>query len=280
MKCPKCGSVNITGHDPAGVNWLWCHDCGYIWSIEQQSKIAELGQELEAVMLSVDKWLEVPSEDNPATRASDAREIALKVIDRLEQELAKEKSLVPVVLDQEQEISRLRLESATLTQTIEAQRGEIARLQSIVSSGTQSAIDNHNLNRDGVGTLRAELVLAKQDRDSANDEIYSLRAEVAKLREDLDYQRKCQEEKWEEIQSLKSQLQAANNSIRFIQGIRSDQDERIVTFALQLQAEKEENKRLRECLEGIRDRCTSTAFQRINLHLIADLARKGLEGKC
>jgi hypothetical protein len=56
----------------------------------------------------------------------------------------------------------MRQENATLTQTIESQRSEIARLQSIVPSGTQSAIDNHNLNRDGVDTLRAEVTKLRE----------------------------------------------------------------------------------------------------------------------
>lgn len=42
--------------------------------------------ELQAVMISVDKWLGDPSdlEENPATRAARAREIALKAIDAAE----------------------------------------------------------------------------------------------------------------------------------------------------------------------------------------------------
>ena len=45
--------------------------------------------ELEAVMLSVDKWFRAGDPrlwDNPATRAASAREIALQVIERLVQE--------------------------------------------------------------------------------------------------------------------------------------------------------------------------------------------------
>ena len=49
-----------------------------------QSTIAELQATLDAVMISVDKWLEGDAlKNNPETRASDAREIALKEIDRL-----------------------------------------------------------------------------------------------------------------------------------------------------------------------------------------------------
>lgn len=46
--------------------------------------------ELQAVMISVDKWLDDPSdlEENPATRAARAREIALKAIEAAEARIA------------------------------------------------------------------------------------------------------------------------------------------------------------------------------------------------
>jgi hypothetical protein len=48
---------------------------------------AKLEAELQAVMHSVDKWFDEIPNDNPATRAARAREIALQVIERVEVEL-------------------------------------------------------------------------------------------------------------------------------------------------------------------------------------------------
>lgn len=60
--------------------------------------------ELDAVMLSVDKWLDGPAlKNNPATRAADAREVALKAIEAEQSKLA----------EQDKEIARMRGAIAT-----------------------------------------------------------------------------------------------------------------------------------------------------------------------
>lgn len=56
---------------------------------DTKKKLAEAkrnSNELQAVMISVDKWLDHPSEleENPATRAARARKIALKAIEAAE----------------------------------------------------------------------------------------------------------------------------------------------------------------------------------------------------
>lgn len=50
----------------------------------EESRREEAEAELEAVMLSVDKWLPEGYPGNPATRACDAREVALKAIEGAE----------------------------------------------------------------------------------------------------------------------------------------------------------------------------------------------------
>ena len=85
-RCPKCRSDNTILRLLAQPkdHIMVCYSCGYPWSLSQQSTIAELQATLDAVMISVDKWLEGDAlKNNPETRASDAREIALKEIDRL-----------------------------------------------------------------------------------------------------------------------------------------------------------------------------------------------------
>jgi len=59
-----------------------------------EQRVRELETELQAVMHSVDKWFDTPSNDNPATRAADAREVALQAIEKLEAELAKQDQLL------------------------------------------------------------------------------------------------------------------------------------------------------------------------------------------
>jgi hypothetical protein len=91
MECPKCGSESIaTDHDSGDGNTLRiCLDCDRGWTDWQQSENKWLKSELDAVMQSVAKWFDKPTDDNPATRATDAREIALKEIVRLREGLRK-----------------------------------------------------------------------------------------------------------------------------------------------------------------------------------------------
>lgn len=64
-------------------------DCRVCWLI---ARVEELELTIDGIMHSVDKWLEGDQLNNdPVTRASDARETALRVIDRLETEIAKYK---------------------------------------------------------------------------------------------------------------------------------------------------------------------------------------------
>lgn len=63
-------------------------------STEREQAIRQFRMdELEAVMLSVDKWLDYDEDDpqrpNPATRAAEAREVALRTIEALSEKLAK-----------------------------------------------------------------------------------------------------------------------------------------------------------------------------------------------
>lgn len=55
---------------------------------EAQEWADTLDYELMAVMHSVDKWFGVVPDENPATRAADAREIALKAIEEAHERIA------------------------------------------------------------------------------------------------------------------------------------------------------------------------------------------------
>ena len=108
-KCPKC---NLTG------------------CVSSVCEISALKAELDGVMHSVDKWFIVPSNGNCVERASDAREIALREIDRLQK----------LRCDQEDEISVLK---ARLTEAEEIISVSFQMIKSIhaVTRGCGSITD-------------------------------------------------------------------------------------------------------------------------------------------
>ena len=93
-ECPSCRAQNLdpgeSEHIRVDPEYRICFRCGCKWSIWQQQQVIDLQCELDAVMVSVDKWFgpNYPIlKTNPATRASDAREIALREIERLSEAL-------------------------------------------------------------------------------------------------------------------------------------------------------------------------------------------------
>ncbi len=122
------------------MSHLLCQHCGKVHEAfccmegERHARMTEL----DAVMVSVDKWFDADDprlENNPATRAADAREIGLRAIEYLTAELATVKAERDELLSEKQESRQFKV----LRENMEM-KAELTRLRGYVQHKPECAM--------------------------------------------------------------------------------------------------------------------------------------------